>query len=44
MLIANLSFRSNVRLSLEKYQKLDLSRGVSQEKRTTVGKGYGIKI
>jgi len=44
MLIANLSFRSNVRLSLEKYQKLNLSRGVSQEKRTTVGKGYGIKI
>jgi radical SAM superfamily enzyme YgiQ (UPF0313 family) len=43
MLIANLSFRSNVRLSLEKYQKLDLSRGVSQEKRTTVGKGCGIK-
>jgi radical SAM superfamily enzyme YgiQ (UPF0313 family) len=44
MLIANLSSRSNVRLSLEKYQKLDLSRGVSQEKRTTVGKGCGIKI
>ena len=43
MLVANLSFRSNERLSLEKYQKLDLSRGVSQGKRTTVGKGCGIK-
>jgi hypothetical protein len=43
MLIANLSYRSNVRLSFEKYQKLDLSRGVSQGKRTTVGKGCGIK-
>ncbi len=33
MLVANLSLRNNSRLSLEKYQELDLSRGVSQEKR-----------
>jgi len=44
MLIANLSLRGSIRLSLEKYQKLDLSRGVSQGKRITVGKGCGIKI
>lgn len=33
VLVANLSLRGSLRFSLEKYQELDLSRGVSQEEK-----------